>query len=98
MQGSFFEVETNATRSPSPAFAEAVNQLNVSPKLANSGMPEAQRAASLLAERDNNEAVVKGRGLAGGHAGGGCAMGRLVGVARASPGERQDHEGTSASR
>ncbi len=30
------------------------------------GMPEAQRAAALLDERDNNAEVVKGRGLAGG--------------------------------
>ncbi len=38
-----FEVETNGTRPPSAAFAEAVDQFNVSPKLANSGMPEAMR-------------------------------------------------------
>jgi 7-carboxy-7-deazaguanine synthase len=31
-----FEVETNGTRTPSPAFAEAVDQFNVSPKLSNS--------------------------------------------------------------
>jgi organic radical activating enzyme len=38
-----FEVETNATLIPSDAFAAAVNQFNVSPKLANSGVAEALR-------------------------------------------------------
>jgi organic radical activating enzyme len=38
-----FEVETNATRSPSPEFAAAIDQFNVSPKLSNSGITEPLR-------------------------------------------------------
>lgn len=38
-----FEAETNGTLLPSPAFLERIEQLNVSPKLANSGVPEEKR-------------------------------------------------------
>lgn len=43
MPDCVFEVETNATRIPCPAFADAVDQFNVSPKLSNAGMPESLR-------------------------------------------------------
>ena len=38
-----FEVETNGTRTPSTAFAQAVDQFNVSPKLSNSGVKPSLR-------------------------------------------------------
>lgn len=38
-----FEVETNGTLLPGPAFLERIDQINVSPKLANSGVPEPAR-------------------------------------------------------
>jgi 7-carboxy-7-deazaguanine synthase len=41
--GHVFEVETNGSRTPAPEFYAAIDQFNVSPKLANSGMPESLR-------------------------------------------------------
>lgn len=39
----YFEIETNGTQMPGEAFLSAVDQMNVSPKLANSGMAELLR-------------------------------------------------------
>ena len=39
----FFEIETNGTQMPADDFLRAVDQMNVSPKLANSGMAEGLR-------------------------------------------------------
>ena len=38
-QEFFVEIETNGTIMPSPEFLTEINQFNISPKLANSGMP-----------------------------------------------------------
>ena len=40
---SHFEVETNGTLMPGAAFIEKIDQINVSPKLANSRVPEVKR-------------------------------------------------------
>lgn len=55
------EVETNGTRVPTPALLARVEQWNVSPKLANSGEPEARRLVSeaLLTLRDSGKAWLK---------------------------------------
>lgn len=44
----FFEIETNGTHMPGEAFLVAVDQMNVSPKLANSGMAEGLRLKSVV--------------------------------------------------
>ena len=41
--GCHFEIETNGTQLPGAAFLEAIDQINVSPKLANSGVEEKLR-------------------------------------------------------
>ena len=38
-----FEIETNGTLFPNDAFLDEIDQINVSPKLANSGVPESTR-------------------------------------------------------
>ncbi|MCB1229963.1 MAG: 7-carboxy-7-deazaguanine synthase QueE [Verrucomicrobiae bacterium] len=38
-----FEIETNGTRMPGAKFLEAIDQMNVSPKLSNAGMPRSLR-------------------------------------------------------
>lgn len=42
-RGWAVEIETNGTIAPDPAVVDAVERFNVSPKLANSGVPEHQR-------------------------------------------------------
>jgi 7-carboxy-7-deazaguanine synthase len=47
---AWFEVETNGTLLPGPDFLNRIDQINVSPKLANSGVPEpARRKPEVLA-------------------------------------------------
>ena len=52
--GNHFEIETNGTLMPGGEFIELIDQFNVSPKLANSGVPEDDRRKpdilALLAE------------------------------------------------
>ncbi|MDP2786718.1 MAG: proton-conducting transporter membrane subunit [Pseudomonadota bacterium] len=64
-----FWLETLADRlltRPTQALARDMRAINDNVVSRLVGMPEAQRAAALLDVRENNEAVVKGRGLAGG--------------------------------
>lgn len=60
-RGWLIEVETNGTVVPETAFADHVTQFNVSPKLANSGVPadRALRSGALTALRDSDKAVFK---------------------------------------
>jgi len=57
----FVEIETNGTLSPSAEMLTRVNQWNVSPKLGNSGEPEARRLlpSPLHALRDTGRAWLK---------------------------------------
>lgn len=43
VEAAHFEIETNGTLLPGSDFLDRIDQLNVSPKLANSGVPEALR-------------------------------------------------------
>jgi 7-carboxy-7-deazaguanine synthase len=56
--GTLFEIETNGTRRPTDPLAKAIDQFNVSPKLANSGMAASLRlkpeALSHLASLPNS--------------------------------------------
>lgn len=60
-RGWVVEVETNGTIAPSPAVAAAVTAFNVSPKLANSGIPLTRRIrpAALGALVETGKAVFK---------------------------------------
>ncbi len=59
--GWWVEMETAGTISPTPELVALVDRFNVSPKLANSGNPEAQRLvpAAISALRDSGKAAWK---------------------------------------